>query len=223
MRIRYIVDSLPRNQSELIQTIASDCVVHAELHLAYLPREEREEYVRKLRTHLRETYSEYARLEIAGASKRNLAMHVLTAALIALFGLPLGLGGVSLVFGIIVACAAVVLAYYVFAGSMLIAASLVALLAFARLFAPPLWDQLIDSGYIHIGVPMFDQFSVGLQASILMWMAVGFFAAGFGLWKVGKYPLRGVRQLFRMASDWARRGGKAVGRGITRSAELTRR
>jgi uncharacterized membrane protein len=141
-------------------------------------------------------------------AKRSLPVYIVIGILIALFGIPLGLGGVGVVFGILLALAGVVIAYYAATGAVLLAAAAFLALGLTRIYEPVLWGHLTVGGYVRFDGPLdelMSQLSPPGQGFLLVLIAVVFAAAGVGMLWVGKHLLRGLRFLSSLVFDWFRR------------------
>ena len=73
---------------------------------------------------------------------------------IALFGIPLGFGGLSVLVGLLLALAGMVVAFYATAGSILLAGAMFTLLGLSRILLPGLFDRLVELGFIQMGGPV---------------------------------------------------------------------
>ena len=145
--------------------------------------------------------------EFEHGSKRNLPLYILAGILIAMFGVPLGFGGVCVLVGLLLALTWIVLVFFAITGTTLLAGSLMMLLGLSRYFLPQLFDRMLELGVIQIHEPLefLMQFSPAEQGMFFVVFASVILAAGLGMLWVGKRMLRGLRFLFSLAFDWARR------------------
>jgi uncharacterized membrane protein len=121
--------------------------------------------------------------------KRKLPFLILAGLLIAFFGVPLGLGGLSAAVGLIIGVLAVVVSFYIVAFSLILAGWLSAVIMIVRIFSPAFLDPWIDI-YPLVSDPTLNTVIYILGALLLA-------AVGFGLLWLGSRLMRGVRFVFR--------------------------
>jgi uncharacterized membrane protein len=121
--------------------------------------------------------------------KRKLPFLILAGLLIAFFGVPLGLGGLSAAIGLIIGVLAVVVSFYIVAFSLILAGWLSAVIMIVRIFSPAFLDPWIDI-YPLVPDPTMNTVIYILGALLLA-------ALGFGLLWLGSRLMRGVRFVFR--------------------------
>jgi hypothetical protein len=152
-------------------------------------------------------------------ARRNLPMHILISILIALFGVPLGIGGAGVLVGVLAALASLFVAYLAITGSLFACSGIFLLVGLARAYMPGVWDRLVADGYIRFdgiaGVLMEHQSRSG-QALYLFLFAFVFGAAGWWLLRAGKHLLRGMRFLRDLVFDGMRRGAQKMRRVMRR-------
>ncbi len=232
------------NYPEAVAKIAADYLSRVKSHLRVLPLQEQDEFLRELQSHIYEAYQqtpgddEVARIlavlrklgepadvvsdRLPGAlvrsgTKRNLPLFIAGGILVALFGLPLGAGGVGVLVGLLAALAGIVVAYYAVAGSVLLVGTLTLLLGLMRLGWPQLFDRLVTLGFIQLNGPpneFFERMTSAEQGLVMILFASVFIAAGLGLLWLGRYLLRGLRFLLNIAFDWMRRSAQLVRRKL---------
>jgi len=122
--------------------------------------------------------------------KKKLPFLILAGLLIAFFGVPLGLGGLSAAVGLIIGVLAVVVSFYIVAFSLILAGWLSAVIMIVRIFSPGFLDPWID---IYPLVP-----DPTLNTVIYILGALLLAALGFGLLWLGSRLMRGVRFIFRL-------------------------
>jgi uncharacterized membrane protein len=219
------------NYPEVVAKIASDYLERVKSQLRPAPARERDEFLKELQSHLYEAYQQMPGEDDVGrilavlrnlgepaevvsdrlpatmmrsGMKRSLPLYVAGGILIAMFGIPLGFGGVGVVVGLLFALAGIVLAYYATAGSILLTGAISMLLGLTRMFLPHLWDNMVTLGYIQISGPpaeLLDHLSPSEQGLIMMLLASVFVASGLGMLRLGRYLLRGLHFLFSMGLD----------------------
>ncbi len=235
------------NYPEVIAKITNDYLERVKTNLRLVAAPERDEFVREIHSHMYEAYQQMpgdddvARIlavlrnlgepadvvsdRLPGAmlrsgTRRNLPLYVIGGLFIALFGIPLGFGGLGVLLGLLVALAGVVIAYYATAGSLLLVGGLFGLLGLSRMVVPELWDKLVMLGFIQIDGPVADflaHFPVSDQGLFIILFASLFIVAGLGMLRLGKSLLRGLRFLFNLVFDWMRRFAQTVRRKLRRN------
>ena len=121
--------------------------------------------------------------------KKKLPFLILAGVLIAFFGVPLGLGGLSAAVGLILGVLALVLAFYIVAFSLILTGWLAAVVMIVRVFSPVFLDRWVDI-YPLVSDPT-------LNTVIYIVGALLIAAVGFGLLWLGSRMMRGVRFVFR--------------------------
>ena len=125
--------------------------------------------------------------------KRRLPFLILAGLLIAFFGVPLGLGGLSAAVGIIIGVLAVIVSFYIVAFSLILAGWLSAVLLIVRLVVPGFLDPWVNI-YPLVPDPTFNIVIYIVGALVLS-------AIGFGMLWLGSRMMRGVRFVFRFLFD----------------------
>jgi len=219
---------------EVVAMIANDFLERVKVHLRPLPAHEQDEFLKELQSHLYEAYQQtpgdedVARMlavlrnlgdpaevvadrlpdaMVRSGARRNLPLYVVSGILIALFGIPLGFGGMGVLAGLLAALAGIVIAYYAVAGSVFVAGSAVMLAGLVRLIFPRLWDNLVLNGYIQMNGPgdLLDQLPSSLAGLLMILIAGALIACGWGMLRIGKHMLRGLRFLIVLAFNRTRR------------------
>jgi len=133
--------------------------------------------------------------------KKKLPFLILAGLLIALFGVPLGLGGLSAAVGLLIGVLALVLAFYIVAFSMILTGWLSAVIMIVRIFSPGFLDRWVDV-YPLVSDPTFNTIIYILGALLIA-------AIGFGLLWLGSRMMRGIRFVFRLLfekiKNWRKR------------------
>jgi uncharacterized membrane protein len=181
-----------------------------------IPAKDQEELIKEIHSHIYESYrsdptpDEVARVlkvldklgepasvisarmpeaMVTLGKKKKLPFLILAGLLIAFFGLPLGMSGIGLVAGIIIAILGLVLAFYVLAFSMILTGWLAAVVLIVRLVVPGFLDPYMDI-YPLVPDPAFNLVIYILGALLIS-------AIGFGLLWLGSRMMRGIRFVFR--------------------------
>jgi uncharacterized membrane protein len=125
--------------------------------------------------------------------KKKLPFLILAGVLIALFGVPLGLSGVGVVFGLIIGAIGVILAFYISAFSLILAGWLTAVALAIRAFKPNFLEPYMNI-YPLVADPT-------LNIVIYIAGALLIAALGFGMLWLGSRMMRGMRFVFRLVFD----------------------
>jgi len=230
------------NYPDVVAKIVSDYLERVKSQLRLVPVREQNEFLREIESHVYEAYQQTPGVDdvarilavlrnlgepaevvsdrlpgtmVRSGTKRNLPLYVVGGILIAMFGLPLGFGGLGVLVGLLAAAAGVLIAFYAAAGSITLVGSLVTLLGLIRFLAPHLFDRLVELGFIQLGGAVgefLDQFSPTDQGLLMMLVGCVILAGGLGMLWVGKHLLRGLRFLFSLLFDRARRLAQTVRR-----------
>jgi uncharacterized membrane protein len=121
--------------------------------------------------------------------KKKLPFLILAGLLIAFFGVPLGLGGLSAAVGLIIGVLAIIISFYIVAFSMILAGWLSAIVLIIRLIVPGFLDPWINI------YPLIPDPTLNLVVYILGALVIA--ALGFGMLWLGSRMMRGVRFVFR--------------------------
>lgn len=229
-----------------VAAIANDYLERVKARLGPVPASEQNEFLQEIQSHVYEAYQQtpgeddVARIlavlrnlgepaevvadrlpdtMLRSGARRNLPLYILGGLFVALFGIPLGAGGVGILVGLLGGLAGLLIGYFAIAGSLLLVGALFMLLGLVRVLAPHLWDNLLAAGFIQINGPpgeFLARFSP-VDQGILMILAAGMLCiAGLSLLWAGKHLIRGLRFLFALFLDWTRRGARAARRNFRR-------
>jgi uncharacterized membrane protein len=141
-------------------------------------------------------------------TRRKFPLHIVAGVLIALFGIPLGFGGIAVLAGVLVAMAGIVLSFYATMAVVFLTGTLLLVLGLTRIYEPAVWDRLLAYGVIQMDGPMaglFDQLTPLGQGVFMMVLAGVFVVCGLTMLWLGKYLTRGLRFLFALVLDWIRK------------------
>ncbi len=125
--------------------------------------------------------------------KKKLPFLILSGILIALFGVPLGIGGLAAAVGVIIGVLAMILSFYVVAFSLILAGWLSAIILAVRIFRPEFLDPWVNV-YPLVADPTFNAVIYIVGALVLS-------AVGLGMLWLGSRMMRGVRFFFRFLFD----------------------
>ena len=227
---------------EVIAAIVNDYLERLKLKLMLIPALEREEFLREIQSHIFEAYTQTPGADdtqrilavlrnlgdpadvvadrlpaamIRSGTTRNLPLYAIGGLLLVIFGIPLGFGGFGILLGLMGALAGLLCAYYAIAGSLLLTGALIMGLGVTRFMLPEVWDRLVFLGYIQ--AEFLERLSPADAGLLLILFAGVFLAAGWGLLRLGKHLLRGLRFLFSLTFDWIRRFAQSVRRKLRRN------
>jgi uncharacterized membrane protein len=217
-----------------VEKIVDNYLGKLKKNLAGFPEKDREELVREIHSHIYESYrldptenevekilkvldklGEPAEVISARVSpamvtmgkKKKLPFYILAGTLIALFGVPLGLGGLSVAIGLIMSVVALIAAYYITAFSLVLTGWLSALILVLRIFFPAFLDPYVEF------YPLLPDPTANTVVYIVGSLLIA--AIGLGMFWLGKYMMRGIRFFFRTIVDKirgarSRKGGQAA-------------
>jgi uncharacterized membrane protein len=228
------------NYPEAVAKIARDYLDRLHSQLRLVPIREQTEFLAEIESHIYEAYQqrpeedEVARIlavlrnlgepaevvadRLPGAmarsgAKRSVPLYILGAVFIALFGIPLGFGGLGVLIGILGALAGMLIAFYATAGSLVLAGGIVTLVGLTRLLSPQFFDKLVIVGAIQFDpatADFLDHFSRSEQGLMITLCGSLILALGLGMFWAGRYMFRGLRFLFALCFDRLRPLAKSL-------------
>jgi len=140
-------------------------------------------------------------------TRRKFPLHIVVGILIALFGIPLGFGGMAVLAGVLVALTGIVLSFYATMAVFFLTGTLLMVLGLTRIYEPAAWDRLVAYGVIQMDGPvaaLFGQLTPLGQGVLMIVLASMFVVCGMAMLWLGKYLTRGLRFLFALVFDWIR-------------------
>jgi len=230
------------NYPDVVSKLADDYLRRVKLQLGQLPAPEQIEFLREIESHLYDAYQqmpgedevtrmlavlrnfgepiEVVQDRLPGAmlrsgTKRYLPLYIVGGIVIALFGIPLGFGGMAVLAGILITLAAMVAVFYAIGGIVFLTGALFMLLGFARTYAPAFWDRMVTLGFIRLDGPVgdfLDQLPAPEQGLIMIVIAALIVVGGLGMLWAGRYLIRGLRFLFSLAFDRVRQFAQRIRR-----------
>jgi len=234
---------------DVVSKIADDYLRRLESKLVTVPAPDREEFLREIRSHLYEAYGQSQATDdvekildvlrkfgepadvvadrlpetlVRSGVKRRLPLQILMGIVVAVFGVPLGFGGVAVLIGVLGGLIGVIAAFYAATAAALLAGVMALALGLIRLYQPEIWDFLLTLGVITTGAPIgefFDALSPSNQGLALISLGCLFVAVATLMLWTGKYLIHGMRFLFRMIFDWIRRTARRVHPILARKRE----
>ncbi|MFC2167157.1 hypothetical protein ACFLQZ_04250 [Acidobacteriota bacterium] len=205
---------MPNEFSETIDKIVENYLNRFKQRLKSFPEQDRDELVKEIHSHIYESFkndpteNEVERIFIvldklgepddvvasrmpdammSMGKKKKRPLYILAGVFIALFGLPLGLGGVAVLFGFIITLLALIFSYYLVAFSLVLAGWIGAIVSVIRIINP----YFLDS-YIEITSVVSDP---TLNGIITLSVCLITAAMGILLFWFGRYIMRGFKYL----------------------------
>jgi uncharacterized membrane protein len=203
------------NYGESVEKIVNNYLHRLKSHLKGLPAKDQEELTREIQSHIYESYthnptedeierifevldklgepaevvsSRMSESMVTIGKKRKRPLYIAAGVLIGIFGLPLGLGGVAVIIGLLAVVGALLLAYFITTFSFVIAGWIGFVASLLQIFRP---DILPDYIHIYNGV-ITDPQLAGVAGAI---SSIVLTAAGLGLLFLGKRMLEGIGYL----------------------------
>jgi len=214
---------MANNLSEPVEKIVNNFLKRLKSHLKGLPEQDQEELIKEIHSHIYESFindkteneidrilnvlnklgeptdvisSRMSDAMVSMGKKKKLPLYILAGILIALFGLPVGIGGIAVLFAIVVTIVVLILSYYIMAFSLVISGWLGMIASLIRLIDP---NFLVE--YIHIYPQISDPriaAVVGFVSSIVI------AAGGIGMFWLGKHMMKGIKFLFNITIERAK-------------------
>jgi uncharacterized membrane protein len=228
---------------EVVAKIINDYLERLKSQLRLVPAQEEAEFMREIQSHIYEAYQQADSTQdnverilrvlrnlgepaevvadrlpeamVRSGAKRSLPLHVLIGILIALFGIPLGFGGVAVLLGALLTMVGVVVVYYGLASLILLCSVIFLALGTSRIYQPEFLDRLVAAGVIEIDPSMaqfMEALSPAVQGYTMIFFAILFAAAGLTMFVLGKHLVRGLRFLGGLVFDWIRQLAQRVAR-----------
>lgn len=152
---------------------------------------------------------------VRSGSRHHTPLRIAAGVLIALFGVPLGIGGVAALFGFLVALGGLLASYFVFAGALAISGILMIALGASRIYLPGLWDRMVEAGILHIDSDLERVLALGdagLQGFLILLAGAALLAAALTLFYFGRKVFRGISNLALLLLDHARKAAHRLRR-----------
>jgi len=138
-----------------------------------------------------------------GRKKKSL-LYILAGSLIVLFAAPLGMGGLGVVVGLLVALAGLLVAYFATAVVFVVSGFLCALVGLVAIVSPDIFLEI--NRWAGEAVFQFGPFQNHPQVAGILTLIIALMLAALGLlmlWS-GKHIWRGLRFVFKLATDKVR-------------------
>jgi uncharacterized membrane protein len=226
------------NYPEAVEKIVENYMDRLNTRLRAVPARERDEFLKEIRSHIFESYlrtvgntesddvtrilgvlgklgepaevvaDRLSEAMMSSGTRRKFPLHIVAGVLIALFGIPLGFGGVAVLAGVLVALTGIVLSFYATMALVFLTGTLLLVFGLTRIYEPALWDRLLAYGVIQMDGPvaaLFDQLTPLGQGVLMIILAGVFVVCGLAMLWLGKYLTRGLRFLFILVFDWMRK------------------
>lgn len=208
---------MPNEFSETVDKIVENYLSRFKQRLKSFPEQDRDELVKEIHSHIYESFtndpteneverifnvldklgepddviaSRMPEAMVSLGKKKKLPLYILAGVFIALFGLPLGLGGVAVLFGLVVTLLALIFSYYVTAFSLTLAGWLGAIISVIKIINPYFLDSYIEWTPV-VSDPT-------LNGVITLSVSLITAAMGILLFWFGRYIMRGFKFLISM-------------------------
>jgi len=195
-------------------------------HMRGIPKEDREEMLKEMTSHIYEAYSKdpaedeidkilnvlqrlgepaeviaerLPETMVEYGKKRKLPMYILGGFFFIVIGLPLGLGGLGVLIGLLVALAAFLVAYYAAAVSFVVCGGLGIVYSLIYILAPDIVEKVYHAFGVEMGHP--PGWTVEMEGFVGLVGCLILAALGLGMLWLGKRMLRGIRFLFVLSWD----------------------
>ncbi len=205
---------MPNEFSETVDKIVENYLNRFNLRLKSFPEQDRGELVKEIHSHIYESFkndpteNEVERIfnvldklgepddviasrmpdaMVSMGKKKKRPLYILAGVFIALFGLPLGLGGVAVLFGFVITLLALIFSYYVTAFSLVLAGWLGAIISVIKIINPYFLDSYIE------WTPLVSDPT--LNGIITLFVSLITAAMGILLFWFGRYIMRGFKFL----------------------------
>lgn len=189
-------------------------------HLKGLPEKDQEELLKEIHSHVYESYvndptendverifyvldrlgepaevvsSRMSNAMVTMGKKKKLPFLILSGLLIGLIGIPLGISGAGVLFGLLASVLVLILCFYILAFSLLFTGWIGVIVSIARLINPYFLDPYIQM-YPLLPDPVANAI-IYILASLLM------AALGIGMLLLGRYLMRGFRFLIHVTFE----------------------
>lgn len=209
---------MANNFSPSIEKIVDDYLKRLKSHLKGFPEKDKEELVKEVYSHIYESFvsdpteneierilnvlsklgepsevvsSRMSTAMVSMGKKRRLPLYILAGVTIALFGVPLGIGGFAFLFGILITVGALIFTYYIAAFSLVVGGWVGVIASIIKIVDPGLLDQYNIETMTFFADPTLSGI-VGIIVSIVC------AAFGFFMFWMGKYMMRGIVFLFNI-------------------------
>jgi len=223
------------NYSDAVEKIVDNYMDRLKLRLRSVPTAERDEFLQEIRSHIYESYLQsgegddvtrilavlgklgepaevvsdrLSETMLSSGTRRKFPLHIVAGIFIAVFGIPLGFGGVAVLAGILVALTGVLVSFYATMAAAFLVGAVFLVLGLTRIYEPAVWDRFLAYGIIQMSGPaagIFDQLTPLGQGALMIALSGVFIVFGMVLLWLGKYLTRGLRFMFTLIFDWVRK------------------
>jgi uncharacterized membrane protein len=224
--------------SPAVEKIVDSYMDRLKSRLSPVPALERDEFLQEIRSHIFESYLQavassesddvtrilavlgklgepaevvadrFSEAMMNSGTRRKFPLHIVVGVLVALFGIPLGFGGIAVLLGVLVALTGIVLSFYATMAVVFLTGTMLMVLGLTRIYEPAVWDRLLGYGVMQMDGPvaaLFGQLTPLGQGVFMIVLAGVFVVCGMAMLWLGKYLTRGLRFLFALVFDWIRR------------------
>jgi len=212
--------------SEPIAKIVENYLNRLKHHLKGLPEADQQELVKEIHSHIYESFrddpteneverilkvldklgepadvvsSRMSPAIVKMGKKKRLPLYILAGTAIALFGVPLGLGGISILLALFITILALLATYYLVAGSLLVGGWIGMIASILTLVNPHFLDNL--GPHVQLLFLNANSLDPTLNAILSLIISAILSVVGIVLLWLGKYMMRGVRFLFNLTLE----------------------
>ena len=211
---------------ENVAKIVDDYLSRVKSNMKGVPEKDREDFIKEIDSHIYESYTDEKNGDEVGkilkvlkkfgepadvftksapkamykiGKEKNIPLYILIGALIAVFGLPLGFGGLGVILGILGVLLGIVAAYYAVAIGFTFGGLAGVLISIIHIIDPEFFFSLTGEsstmtfGFLHISNPTLEGV-LGIFISFIL-TALGIF-----LLFMSKYIFRGLKTIWELSS-----------------------
>lgn len=208
----------------VVEKIINDYLERLKAQLKTIPAGDHQEIMREVQSHIYESYHNESTTDevdrilgvlkklgepyevaathipeamVAIGKRKKLPLYILGGVAALLFGVPLGLGGVGILVGLLLSVLSLLVAFCAVGVSMVVAGLLTMVLGVIMVFYPEFVSKLLMMGYIQLdwGALGLNHIPLVYQGILVVLMGLVFAAIGLGILWLGKYFFRGLRYL----------------------------
>ncbi len=211
---------------ENVKKIVDDYLMRVRAHMKGIPEIDRDDFLKEINSHIYESYIDEKEEDEIGkilrvlkkigepsevfsksapktmykiGKEKNIPLYILIGALIAVFGLPLGFGGLGIILGILGILLGLVFAYYAVAISFTFGGLAGILISIVHILDPGFFEKIsgntdiISVGFLEISNPTIEG---------ILGIFISFVLASLGIFLLfmSKYIFRGLKTIFGLFS-----------------------
>jgi len=211
---------------ENVEKIVNDYLGRVRTHMKGVPEADRDDFIKEINSHIFESYSDEKNGDEIGkilkvlkkfgepaevfsksapgamykiGKEKNIPLYILIGALIAVFGLPLGFGGLGLILGILGVLLGIVAAYYAVAIGFTFGGLAGIIAGIIHIIDPEFFMNLTgEAGFINFG--SFQISNPTVEGILAIFVSFVLTALGIFLLFMSKYIFRGLKTIWELSS-----------------------